>query len=143
MKLVDANVLLYGANKSAQHHGEARDWLMGALSGDEPVGFSWAVVLAFVRLATRVGLFPRPLELMEAIDVVETWLAQPPAILVEARHGHLQVVARLLESAGSTGGNLVNDAHLAALAVQYRATVVSFDRDFERFGVPWSIPTLR
>ena len=97
------------------------------LSGGQPVGFSWAVVLAFVRLATRVGLFPRPLELMEVIDVVETWLAQPPAILVEARHGHLQVVARLLESAGSTGGNLVNDAHLAAGAVQYRATVVSFD----------------
>ena len=143
MKLVDANVLLYAANESARHHGEARNWLIGALSGDEPVGFSWVVVLAFVRLATRVGLFPRPLELVEAIDVVETWLAQPPAILAEPRPGHLGVVTRLLESAGSTGGNLVNDAHLAALAVQYRATVVSFDRDFERFGVPWSMPSGR
>ncbi len=80
---------------------------------------------------------------MEATAVIEAWLAQPPAIIVEPRHGHLQVVTRLLESVGSTGGNLVNDAHLAALAVQYRATVVSFDRDFERFGVPWSMPSGR
>jgi toxin-antitoxin system PIN domain toxin len=143
VKLVDANVLLYGANESAQHHVAARDWLTGALSGDEPVGFAWVVVLAFVRLATRVGVFPRPLELMEATAVIEAWLAQPPAIVAEPRHGHLQVVTRLLESVGSTGGNLVNDAHLAALAVQYRATVVSFDRDFERFGVPWSVPSGR
>ena len=143
MKLVDANVLLYAANESARHHVAAHDWLTGALSSDEPVGFSWVVVLAFVRLATRVGLFPRPLEVMEATGVVEAWLAQPPAILAEPRPGHLQVVTRLLESVGSTGGNLVTDAHLAALAVQYRATVVSFDRDFERFGVPWSVPSGR
>ena len=30
----------------------------------------------------------------------------------------------------------VEDAHLATLALQHRATVVTFDRDFERFGVP-------
>ncbi len=68
------------------------------------------------------------------------WLEQPPAVIVEPTERHMQLMAGLLGEAGSSGGNLVNDAHLAALAVQHRATVVSFDRDFERFGVPWSTP---
>jgi predicted nucleic acid-binding protein len=40
-----------------------------------------------------------------------------------------------------TGGNLVNDAHLAALAVEHRCTIVSYDGDFARFrGVTWEMP---
>jgi predicted nucleic acid-binding protein len=39
------------------------------------------------------------------------------------------------------GGNLVSDAHLAALAVEHRCTVVSYDNDFSRFdGVLWEQP---
>jgi predicted nucleic acid-binding protein len=50
------------------------------------------------------------------------------------------VVAGLLASVG-TGGNLVNDGHLAALAIEHRATVVSYDGDFGRFdGITWQTP---
>ena len=31
MKVVDANVLLYAVNESAEHHNEAVDWLDAAL----------------------------------------------------------------------------------------------------------------
>ena len=36
-------------------------------------------------------------------------------------------------SIAGVAGNLVGDAHLAALALEHGATVVSFDRDFARF----------
>lgn len=40
-----------------------------------------------------------------------------------------------------TGGNLVIDAHLAALAIEHRASVVSYDNDFSRFAkVRWYRP---
>ena len=46
----------------------------------------------------------------------------------------------LLSNAG-TAGNLVNDAHLAALCIEHRARVCSFDRDFGRFaGVDVVVP---
>jgi predicted nucleic acid-binding protein len=36
----------------------------------------------------------------------------------------------------------VNEAHLAALAIEHGAEVVSFDRDFGRFpGLRWSLPS--
>lgn len=39
------------------------------------------------------------------------------------------------------GGNLVNGAHVAALSIEHRAAIVSYDNDFARFpGVPWEMP---
>ena len=40
MKVVDANVLLYAANESAERHDEAVTWLDAALNGRSTVGFS-------------------------------------------------------------------------------------------------------
>lgn len=134
MKIVDANVLLYAINEDAEHHESARLWLDGALSGESTVGFSWIVLLAFVRLATKVGLFPHPLSTDEAMDRVDAWLSQPTTVVVEPTVHHANIVRDLLRSVGS-GGNLVNDAHIAALAIEHRADVVSYDNDFDRFEV--------
>jgi uncharacterized protein len=141
VNLVDANVLLYAVNESVDKHEESMAWLDGALNGREPVGLSWVVLLAFLRLSTKVGLFPSPLSLEGAIDRVQAWMAQPPSVVLEPTSRHLPVLAGLLGQIG-TGGNLVNDAHLAALAVEHDATVVTYDTDFGRFpGVRWQRPS--
>lgn len=140
MNLVDANVLLYAVNESADKHEDSRGWLDAALGEREAVGFAWIALLAFVRLATRVGLFPRPLSVAEAMDRVRDWVAQPPSVVVEPTARHLDIVTGLLGEVG-TGGNLVSDAHLAALAVEHAATVITYDSDFGRFrGVAWRLP---
>lgn len=140
MKLVDANVLLYAVNTDARHHVEARRWLDGSLSGGATVAFAWIALLAFVRLATRIDLFPSPLTVDEAMDRVDAWVSADPAVVVEPTIDHSRVVRRLLRGTG-VGGNLVNDAHLAALALEHRCEIVSYDRDFSRFeGVVWETP---
>lgn len=132
MNVVDANVLLYAVNSAEPRHHEARAWLDSALGGRETVGFAWPVVLAFLRLSTKVGLFPRPLTPPGALSRVRAWLDQPPSVILEPTARHLDVLAGLLAETGA-GGNLVSDAHLAAIAVEHGATVVTYDRDFERF----------
>ncbi len=77
-------------------------------------------------------MFPRPLSVAQASDALERWLEAPPAISIAPTQRHLPLLRGLLERAG-TAGNLVGDAHLAALALEHGATVVSFDRDFARF----------
>ncbi|MHB1599404.1 MAG: TA system VapC family ribonuclease toxin [Acidimicrobiales bacterium] len=140
MKLVDANVLIYAVNEADPKHEQARRWLDGTLARGETVGFAWLVLLAFVRLTTKVGLFPSPLGTTEAVAVVRSWTSQPSAVVLEPTPRHLEVLASLLEVTGS-GANLVNDAHLAALAVEHGAAVVTFDNDFARFrGVTWEPP---
>ena len=140
MQVVDANVLIYAVNEDAPHHPVARGWLDTALGGQEPVGFAWVVLLAFLRLTTRRSVFPNPLTLPQAMGVLEAWLAQPAAILLQPTPRHLGLLHGLLAPLG-TAGNLVNDAHLAALAIEHGAEVVSFDLDFGRYaGLHWHIP---
>lgn len=140
MIVVDVNVLLYAVNESEPRHEQARSWLDGALTGPETIGFAWLVLLAFLRISTRPGLFPEPLGVEGALRRVEAWLAQPAAMIVEPTTRHLPVLSELLGAVGA-GGNLTSDAHLAALAVEHRATVVTYDTDFSRFpGARWRTP---
>jgi toxin-antitoxin system PIN domain toxin len=132
MILVDANVLLYAVSQRLPNHERSRRWLEEALSGGESIGFAWIVLLAFVRIATRTALFPRPLDATTAFDVVDNWLAARPSIVVQPTARHANVLRGLLEQTG-TAGNVVSDAHLAALAIEHGARVCTFDRDFGRF----------
>jgi toxin-antitoxin system PIN domain toxin len=138
--IVDANVLVYAADTGSPHHDTAAAWLHGKLAGPETVGFSWNVLLAFLRLVTNPRLFEQPASVEAAISAVDAWLSGPNALLVEPTSRHTDLLKSLLAESG-TAGNLVNDAHLAALAIEHDATIGSFDADFARFtGVRWERP---
>ena len=96
MQIVDANVLLYAVNERSEQHDVAKAWLEHARSGRETVGFSWMLLLAFVRLTTHPALFPDPLSIGDAATIVRAWLAQPTAVVVEATARHIDVLEGLL-----------------------------------------------
>jgi toxin-antitoxin system PIN domain toxin len=86
-----------------------------------------------LRLSTRAGILPRPLGVEPALEVVRTWLSLPGSVLVQPTPQLAAVLGGLLLGAGR-GGPLVSDAHLAALAIEHGATLLSFDADFARFA---------
>jgi len=140
VKVVDANVLLYAVNEDSPRHGVARRWLDRSLGGGESIGFAWVVLLAFVRLSTHPAVFAAPLDVQEALAVARGWLGAATSTVVQPTMRHIDIVAGLLEPLG-TAANLVNDAHLAALAIEHGAEVATFDTDFGRFpGVRWASP---
>ncbi len=140
MKIVDANVLLYATNVSSNQHDRAYRWVASALAGTESIGFPWVCLLAFVRLSTNPRVFAAPLTISAAFDLVDSWLSQPPSMIPTPTSRHASVLRGLLEQAGSAG-NLTTDAHLATLAIEHGAEIVSFDRDFARFSVRVHVPT--
>jgi len=140
MIVVDANLLIYAVNRDAQRHEEAKAWLEQAISGRETVALPWNVLLAFLRLTTRPGLFRKPLPVSSALDLVGSWLERDAVTLLHPGPRHYQVLRELLLNCG-TGGNLTSDAHLAALTMEHGAELCSLDRDFERFpGLKWRNP---
>jgi toxin-antitoxin system PIN domain toxin len=141
MKLVDANVLLYAINRTSPWYDDSRRWLTDALSGGEGVGFPWTTLLAVVRLSPSGTVFPPPLTAPQAMDVIDAWLASPVAVTVEPTERHATVLRSLLVGVG-TAGNLTTDAHLAAMAIEHCAEVVTWDRDPARFGVSVVVPGL-
>jgi len=139
MTIPDANVLIHAVNDQVRQHRIAKDWLEKALAGTQPVGMTWAAMLAFVRITTRPGLWPQPMSVDRAFAVLDAWLAAPTVEIIHPGAEHSHNVKRLLDSAG-TAGNLVPDAHLAALAIEHGAELVTFDRDFGRFaGLRWKL----
>jgi toxin-antitoxin system PIN domain toxin len=138
--IVDANVLLYAVDVASMHHEGSRTWLDRALGGAEAVGLAWVALLAFIRIGTNASLLASPMTADEATQQVETWLGAPAAVVAQPTARHPALLRGLLSDAG-TAGNLTTDAHLAALAIEHGAEIVSYDRDFARFrGVRHRLP---
>ena len=136
----DINVLLYAIDNQSPQHAKCRQWLVSAFESETPVGWSWQVLLGFVRLSTKASLFKNPLSVENALDVVDDWLSRPASVVIYPTERHSQILRRLLLAVG-VAGNLTTDAHLAALALSHEATLVSCDRDFGRFeSLRWLNP---
>jgi toxin-antitoxin system PIN domain toxin len=129
----DVNVLLYAVNGDSPQHDSARAWIEESFSRPAGIAFAWPALIGFLRLSTRSGIFARPLPVDDALAVVDAWLEHPRAIVIAPTPRHAALLAGLLTGAGS-GGNLVSDAHLAALAIEHGAELGTFDRDFSRFA---------
>lgn len=139
MILVDANLLIYAVNQRAAHHAAAREWLDGSLSAAAPVGLPWVTLSAFLRIVTNPRIFTAPLPVPAAWDIVAEWLAAPAAWIPGPTERHADIFAGLL--AQTHGGDLVPDAHLAAIAIEHGLTLCSTDGDFGRFpALRWVNP---
>lgn len=132
MILLDANVLVYAVDRDAQRHLQVKPWIEELLSGTESIGFPWLSIVGFLRIVSRPGLLKRLLSVDEAIGFVDDWLSMPIATQISPGPRHWELLRELLHDAG-TAGNLTNDAHLAALAIEHGASIASFDYDFQRF----------
>lgn len=140
MIVPDANLLVYAYDETAPCHGTAREWWEEVLSGIEPVGIPWIVVLAFVRLMTHPTLADNPMTVEQAGAAVTSWLELDHVRLLSPTPSTIFRFLDLLAGAGM-GGNLSTDAMIAALADEYGGCVHSNDRDFARFaGVAWKNP---
>lgn len=136
----DANLLIYAVNSDSPLHDRGRAWWSSALNGDEVVGLPWHCLLAFVRISTHPGVFPRPLTTDDALSHVENWLSSPVARILHPSDRHPHVMRSLLHHARGRG-DLVGDAHIAALALEFGGVVYSADADFGRFDtVRWVNP---
>jgi uncharacterized protein len=130
--LVDANLLIYAQVSNFSQHAAAREWLDGQLNGPTRIGLPWASLLAFLRITTSPRLFSRPQAMADAWQQVTVWLASENVWTPDPTERHAEVLATLLTQPG-VHGNLVSDAHLAALGIEHGLTLCSADGDFARF----------
>lgn len=141
--IVDANILLYATDRTSRFHGIARDWLERALNGPGWVGLPWQSLVGFLRIATHPRAVAQPLSAADAWRHIESWLAADVAWVPVPTERHGEVLGRLI-TANDIRGNLVTDAHLAALAIEHGLGVCSADSDFARFPeVRWVNPVAR
>lgn len=133
MKTPDVNVLVYAVNLDAPQRSVAARWIEDAFSDPAGIAFTWHALAGFLRLSTQPRIIRSALPPETALGVVDEWLSHPRTRVIGPTDRHASMLGRLLIGAGR-GGNLVSDAHLAAIAIEHGATLGTFDRDFERFA---------
>ena len=129
MLMPDLNVLLYAYDNLSPNHNEAANWWTTAVNDrEETIGIPWSVITGFIRLTTSGRGVQNPLSHSQAQQIVSTWLAQPNILTVHPKETHLDTLFDCLRYI--SGRDKVSDAHIAAMALENNATVVTHDRDF-------------
>ncbi len=137
MILPDVNVLLYAFRSDTENHTAYRTWLESVVNGETAYGMSPQVLASVIRLATHPRIFKHPDLLKDAVAFASTLLDQPHCQIIEPGRRHWDIFTRLCQSANAYG-NLVQDAWLAALAIESGCEWITNDRDYSRFeGLQW------
>lgn len=138
--LIDANLLIAAVNTQDPRHEAALHWLTDVLNGSRRVGLPWPSLAAFLRVATNHRAFRSPLTPERAWDIVSSWLDADVAWIPAPTTRHAEVLGALITT-HRISGNLIPDAHLAALAIEHGLAIHSNDSDFGRFPeVTWIDP---
>lgn len=138
--LIDANLLLFAADADSRFHRAATDWLTTTLNAPRRAGIAWSTFAAFLRISTNVRATVNPLSPDDAWAHVERWLAAPSTWVPLPTDRHAEVFGDLI-TRYQLRGNLIPDAHLAALAVEHGLILHSTDTDFARFAeIRWVNP---
>lgn len=129
--LPDLNVWLALAIAEHPHHRAAQTYWRHAAA--ERVVFCRVTMLGLVRLLSQPKLMGKAaLSLRDAFDVYQRFASLPEVELC-AEPGDCEVhLTHLLDAA--TPARLWTDAYLAAFAIAGRLRLVTFDKDFARFG---------
>jgi len=130
---VDANVLLYASDRSSDRHERARRFIEACAAGPEILCLTRPTLMAYRRIATHPRIFVAPLSPDEALGNVAALVGLPHVRVVSELEGFLDAYKRI---AGHlpVRGNLVPDAHVAAILLQHGVrTLYTNDRDFRKF----------
>lgn len=140
MILPDVNVLVLAHRRDHEEHDQVRSWLEDEVNSDSPFALADLAVAGFLRIVTNTRIYERPTKLATALEFVDGLAEQPTCVAVSAGPNHWPIFRRVLADADARG-NLVPDAHLAAIAIERGATVATRDRGFARFSdVRWLDP---
>lgn len=130
---IDANILLYASDESSPDHLRARAFLEMRADDNDLLCFGWVTLMAYQRVATHSSIFAQPLEPKVAWENVQSLLSLPRVRIIMEEDGFFEAYASLTKNI-VVRGNLVPDAHLAALLRQHGVhRIYTADTDFRKF----------
>src|SRR5439155_555420 len=117
MRAVDTNVLVYAHITSSRHHEKARVLLLELAEGALPWALPWPCIYEFLRVVTHPRVYHPSVPPDVAVAGIRAILASPSLLLLSETPGHAKVMADVIGAAG-VSGNLMHDAHIAALCFE-------------------------
>lgn len=132
MNIPDVNVLVPLFRADHSFHASAKAWWAAATKRGEPFTIPDVVWMGFMRLVTDPRCFKEPDSLADAWAFRHAVSAQPLHLKYVPGPDTMANCQRASTAAKLSGSSL-SDAYIAACAMDYGATIVTFDRDFRKF----------
>lgn len=130
---IDVNILLYASDRTSPFHEAAGAFMRDRPRDPDILCLTWPVIMAYVRLATHPRMFTAPMSQSAAVDNVAALMRMPRCRVVTEPDDFLAAYREVAVDVAARG-NLVPDAHLAALVRAHGVrTIYTHDRDFRRF----------
>ncbi len=133
MILPDVNVLVYAFRREAMRHEQYASWLAGLVAGEEEIALHDHALIGFVRIVTNPRVVPDPAPVALALEFVRRVRMARRARWLAAGHASWDRLTELAAQDRGISGNLVPDAHLAAVALAHGCRLATADRGFARF----------
>ncbi len=134
MFAVDTNVFVYAANVDGPEHPPCVALVDGWRRQPLPWCTTWGVLYEFMRIVTHPRVLARPWAPASAWGFVEAILAAPRLQVLTETSRHPEVFGSLLRTVPHVSGNLLHDAHTAALMLEHGVSrIYTRDADFHRF----------
>jgi uncharacterized protein len=131
---VDTNLLIYARREEAPGHRKALELLRKLAEGQDPWAIPWPCIYEFLRVVTHPRVFDPPTRMEDALADLESLLRSPSLRMLGEGSAHQGHMSRTIRQ-GGVSGNLVHDAHIAALVVEHGVRELwTSDRDFTRFS---------
>jgi len=133
--LLDANILLYAANKDSREYPVARDFLEKVRSTPGQWFLTEGICYEFLRVSTHHRVFPAPLGCFEALAFLKAVIETPSVSVLSAGPRHWKTLQEIVKNLHAPSGNLFFDIRTAALMKEYGVHVIyTADTDFHQFS---------
>lgn len=135
--LPDVNVWIGLCSEAHPFHEAAMKYWQSACEAETPLWFCRATMMSLVRLLSQPRMMgANALSLTQAMAMYRQWLATPEVAFLADPPGLDDAIEQMLGRRGEPQPiRLWTDMCLAATAQAAGLRMVTFDRDFERFGL--------
>lgn len=134
MIVLDTNILVYAYHPQLPQHEKVARWLESSLTDrSESIALVWPAVSGFIRISTNRRVFEEPMTVDVANRYICDLLSHPLVHQIHTTDEHWKIFSLLLNDL-RLAGDLVADAHIAAIAIEHGGSIASTDKDFRRFS---------
>ena len=134
MFVVDTNVLVYAADRSAPEHERCRKLVEAWRRRSAAWYLTWGICYEFLRVVTHPRVFRHPWTAEKALGFLEALWQSPGLGILVATERHSDVLTDVIADVPRLSGNMIDDAETAVLMLEHGIRrICTRDTDFHRF----------
>jgi toxin-antitoxin system PIN domain toxin len=130
---INPNILVFAAVTTSRERVRAEVLLRASAEGTRPWALPWPCLYEYLRIVTHPRVYHPSMPVERALAGLRSITRSPSLLLLSETPRHFEILERLVTQPGVTG-NLMHDAHIAALCIEHGAeSFYTGNRDFARF----------